>query len=415
MRRGARAKGSPSAFWARYARDVPLRLAVLTDLPTPYRAPLFDLLTRRGVVVPHVLYLARTETLREAWSVDCSGHAHEVLRGRTMTLRGPKGPFVMKWARGAARRLDAIAPDAVLVSGWAHLAMHAASRWAARRGVPSLVVSESHPRPARARWRGALRDAVAGPLVRRAGAWLPVSSRAQALLVHLGADPTRCFLVPNAPDAARFAAARADAAARAATRAALGAGSAPVTVFVGRLIPAKAVDVLLDAAAKATARPTLWVAGGGPLERALASQARALGLADRVRFLGAQPYARVVALCAAADVIAMPSVHEPYGVALHEGMAAGCAALASDAVGAAHDLVEPGREGLRVPAGDADALARAWDTLLADAGRLAAMGAAAAASAQARSIPFAAAQVEAAAAAAVASRPPGVGVVPSGR
>ena len=95
-------------------------------------------------------------------------------------------------------------------------------------------------------------------------------------------------------------------------------------------------------------------------------------------------------LHAAADVVALPSVHEPYGVALHEGMAAGAAALATDAVGAAHDLVEDGVGGHRVPTGDPAALAVAWADLLRDPARLATMGRAAQAKALSRGTDFAA-------------------------
>lgn len=391
---------------------MPPVLAIVTELPTPYRAPLYDLLAARGVVTPHVLYLVAREVLRASWAVDVSGHRHEHLKGGSLTVRGPKGPFTWKWTRGVARRLDALRPDAVLVSGWAHGAMHAASRWAARRGVPSLVVSESHLRPHRLALRSWARDRVARPLVHRASAWLPVSSKAQALLEHLGADAARCFVVPNAPDAARFARARADVARRAAVRAELGAGDEPVTLFVGRLIPAKAVDVLLDAAAAQRPVPRTWVAGGGPLAARLRARATALGLADRVTFLGETPYPRVVELAAAADLVVLPSAHEPYGVSLHEGMAAGCAALASDAVGAAADLVDP-TTGATFPSGDAAALARAWAALTGDRAGLASRGIAAASRAAGRALPFAAGQVEAAVAAALRAGPTGARVVPS--
>ena len=392
---------------------MPPVVAIVTEIPTPYRAPLYDRLAARGAIRPHVLYLVEREVSRTMLEVDCAGHRHEHLRGGGISLRTSHGPFTWKWTRGLRRRLDAIAPDVVLVSGWAHPAMHVASRWAAAHGVPTLVTSESHPRVHRLALRRWLRDRVARPLVARASAWLPVSTRAQTLLEGLGADAARCFVVPNAPDVARFAAARADLATRAARRADLGADDEPVTLFVGRLIPAKGLDVLLEAAALVRPSPLLWIAGGGPEAPRLAAKAQALGV--RARFLGAQPYARVVSLCAAADVIALPSIHEPYGVALHEGMAAGCAALASDAVGAAADLVDEGVSGHVVPSGDAKALARAWTDLVGDRAGLAARGCAAAARAAARGHDFAAAQVERAVAVAsawthaVAATPPAPG------
>lgn len=369
----------------------PPLLAVVTDLPTPYRTPVFDAIHAGGRVRLHVLYLASTEEGRQAWSVDPCGHPHSFVGGRTVTFRRRQGPFTLKVNLGIGRRLSALAPDAVSVGGWAHPAMHLAAAWARRRRVPYLVTSETHPKAMRAFERGAKRILV-GRLVRRASAWLPVSSRAQELLVSFGADPTRCRVVPNAPDTDAIA--KRDRSGRANLRRSLGAGEQPVTLFVGRLVPAKGVEVLLGAAALVSPRPILWIAGGGPLAAPLQERATRLGLGDSVRFLGDTAYDRVLDLAVAADVIALPSVHEPYGVSLHEGMAAGCAALATDAVGAAWDLVTDGVEGRRVPAGDPRALSSAWADLLADPARLRAMGEAASRRACERGIGFAARQTE---------------------
>ena len=119
-------------------------------------------------------------------------------------------------------------------------------------------------------------------------------------------------------------------------------------------------------------------------------------------------YADVVALQAAADVAVLPSRHEPYGVSLHEGMAAGCAGLSSDAVGAACDLVVPGETGEVFPAGDPRALARAWEGLVGDPERLRRVGASAQRLAVARGLAFAAENLEAAALSAAAA-PAGAG------
>ena len=163
---------------------------------------------------------------------------------------------------------------------------------------------------------------------------------------------------------------------------------------MGRLVAAKSVQVLLDAARRLLPEtPTLWLVGAGPLRRRLEAFASKEGLLPRVRFLGERGYDDVVRLLAAADVVALPSAHEPYGVALHEGMAASCAALVSDAVGAA-ELVEEGVSGHVVPAGDAEALAAAWADLTADPARLAERGRRAQERARERGLPFAADSIE---------------------
>ena len=94
--------------------------------------------------------------------------------------------------------------------------------------------------------------------------------------------------------------------------------------FVGRLVPIKRVDVLLDAVAEVRARvPALRLAivGDGPLRGELESQSRRLGLDDIVRFAG---YRRDMdAVVGALDIGVLPSDNEGTPVALIEAGAGG--------------------------------------------------------------------------------------------
>jgi len=144
---------------------------------------------------------------------------------------------------------------------------------------------------------------------------------------------------------------------------------APAVLAVARLVPQKAIDVLLRAAVDLDA--TVVVAGEGP-ERARLEAAAP----DRVRFLGHRT--DVAALLAAADVFVLPSRYEGTSLALLEAMGAGKAVVAT-AIGGNDELVRDGVDGLLVPADDADALAAALRRLLDNAQLRARLGAAAAA------------------------------------
>ena len=105
----------------------------------------------------------------------------------------------------------------------------------------------------------------------------------------------------------------------------------------------------------------LVVAGSGPEEQALRSQAP-----SGVRFIGHVQRDALIDVYAGADVLVLPSRKEPWGMTLNEGAAAGLALVASDAAGATEELVEHGRNGFRVPAGNVDALRRALRALADD-------------------------------------------------
>ena len=130
----------------------------------------------------------------------------------------------------------------------------------------------------------------------------------------------------------------------------------PVVSFVGRLVPDKGVDVLLDAVARMPGRVGALIVGEGPEEGALRAQARRLGLDDRVRFHGPLPMEGVAVALSAGDVVAMPSRHEPWGRVAVEAMACGVP-LVAGAAGHLPALV--GGHGRLARPGDAHDLARA--------------------------------------------------------
>jgi glycosyltransferase involved in cell wall biosynthesis len=162
-----------------------------------------------------------------------------------------------------------------------------------------------------------------------------------------------------------------------APREALGApADAPLALALGRLHESKAFDVLLAAVALVPLLH-LWLAGAGDLAAALKRQARALGIADRVRFLGWRE--DVAGLLAAADMVVVPSRREPLGNVVIEAWAAGRPVIAAASVGP-RALIADGDNGLLVPVDDASALAAALARAAADGAlrrRLAAAGRAA--------------------------------------
>ena len=138
-------------------------------------------------------------------------------------------------------------------------------------------------------------------------------------------------------------------------------------ISVGRLVPQKGLDVLLDARARCTGAAASWpveLVGDGPERPALERQAEAAGLAAVVQFTGFRPDPQ--RCLAAAAVFVLPSRFEGMPNALLEAMAAGLAVIVSDASPGPLEVVEHRRTGLVVPVENPIALAAAMDELAAD-------------------------------------------------
>ncbi len=146
-------------------------------------------------------------------------------------------------------------------------------------------------------------------------------------------------------------------------------------VAVGRLIPKKGFDVLIDAIAKVrgsiAAQGT--IIGGGPEETRLREQVTRLGVGDRVELLGARPNAEALRIVDRADLFVLPCRVDESGdrdgipVALMEAMARGVCVISGD-LPAIRELILDGKTGVMVPPGDVAALAAALDRVGRDAG-----------------------------------------------
>ena len=142
-------------------------------------------------------------------------------------------------------------------------------------------------------------------------------------------------------------------------------GQAHRLLFVGRLVPAKGVLFLLETIARIDGA-ILDIAGDGPQRKFLETKAAALGIDNRVRFLGYQSQGQVRELLRQADVFVMGSFAEGLPVVLMEAMAAGVPVVATRIAGIP-ELVDDGQNGFLVPPGDPAVAATAVRQLLEDA------------------------------------------------
>jgi len=134
----------------------------------------------------------------------------------------------------------------------------------------------------------------------------------------------------------------------------------PLALALGRLHQKKALDILLQAAARIP-RLWVWIAGEGEERKRLVELAQRLGIADRVKFLGWQR--NRAGLFAAADLCVYPSRHEPFGNVVLEAWAYRKPLVTADASGPAW-LVHHGEDGLVVPMDNAEKLAEAIDAVI---------------------------------------------------
>ena len=340
-----------------------VRLAVLMTWPQPFHLPIFRVLRDDyGLQVDY--YCLRQERSR-GWGklnrlYPITSMAGALRLGRAeVTL--PPIRLLAAVARGKY--------DCVVIGGWErshHVALH---MLCARCGVPVLVGSDlragaggraNRPRPV-------LRDWIRGKVLRR------ILSQATVALAT-GKAAADWFLAFGSPRVVRtgFFGVDTDLFCPPANRP---PDDRLRLLCVGRLVERKRVSDAVKAVGRLVARGVpveLTSAGQGPCRETMDQLVSESGLRDHIRMLGSVPHGAVAGLMRRSNVFVFPSAEEPWGLTLIEAAATGNILVASDQVGAVHDVLVPGRNGYVHATGDVDdltqCLLRVWRDLQAGRG-----------------------------------------------
>lgn len=331
-----------------------VRALFVSEIPTPYRLPLYRRLAEHPALEVEVAFLARSEPDRP-WELGdaLEGVPHRFLSGVRPRVRTRRNTFVYEINPGVVPLLVRNRPDLLVVGGYAVFAEQAALLLAPLLRIPFLLHSETHAVKQRRHSLTAAKRAILPRVLRHAAGALAVGTAAADYLAQHGIPHDRTRIFPNTVDVDAYRTAAEAARNRAETvRARLGLPEHYV-LFAGRLVEAKGLPELLSAHERlGDAAPPLVVAGTGALAAELAGRPRVFPIGFRDRD-------ELVELYALADRCVVPSRDEPWGVVVNEALACGCPVVATDAVGAARDLVRDGVDGWIVPVGDVDALAAA--------------------------------------------------------
>lgn len=347
-----------------------IRVGYIAGEPNPSRVPHLDRIAARDDLELTVVYASST-VHRRTWTLQFE-HPPIILRGPRLPLARvlhhdyPLTPQI--W-----RLLTRLRFDVLVIGGWSLLATQLAIVWARTHGVPYLLISENHLREARPAWVSLVKRLVLRHVVPAASGHLVTGSLARQHALHYGARADRITVFPNTIDVPAYRAAAEELRARRnEIREELGIAPGTVVVLqVARLIPVKGPDETLEAVALASTltdrRLHLLTVGDGPLRPTLERRARDLGL--HATFTGFRQGAGLLECYVAADVFALFSRRETWGIVVNEAAAAGLPLVLTSAVGAGADLLRPGENGELVESGDVEGQARAI-ARLADDGEL---------------------------------------------
>ena len=325
-----------------------MRVAIVTNIPAPYRVPVFARLAEAPGLVLRVFFCSGREPDRQ-WNLPELGFDHVFLRPRMLTWRSRfihLNPDLWPLLRR-------FSPQVVATTGFnpTHLL---AWLHAVRAGVPHVAVTDGTL--ASEASLGGLHRAVRRRVYRRSGAFVGASEGSLALYRSYGVAAASIFRSQLCADNDRFAANE------------LGERSFDF-VYCGRIVAGKlpvfAIQVAAAASRRLGRRTSLLIVGAGPLEAEARAAAEAnCGELD-CEFAGFATQEELPRHYARARLMLFPTQGDTWGVVANEACAAGLPVLVSPQAGVAGELVRDGENG-RVLALDVDTWAAAAAAILSD-------------------------------------------------
>ena len=322
------------------------RAVFISEIPVAYRHGWFSYLREHSDVDVRVLYLAGSQSDRP-WETSVSDSAWcRVLASKSLVAS--KTGFFPRVTMSVGRALSREQPDFVLLPGWAHPASWQAALWCKRNNVSYGVMFENWKAQSKTSVPAKVTDRVRATVLDGAAVALPAGERAAEFAATVTNTPVQVLHANVADvDTARNA------------TVAVERSAAPRVLYLGRLMPHKGIDLVLDMAASLTKSGiTVDVAGDGPSREAVEQAAKQGALEYHGTVTGDAKYE----LMARSNMVIVPSFEEPWGVVVHEALASGTPVLASAEVGSTTEFIEAGVTGAVIAAerGSFEATIRSW-------------------------------------------------------
>jgi glycosyltransferase involved in cell wall biosynthesis len=337
------------------------KLAIITTHPIQYNAPLFKMLHERKEVEIMIFY---------TWSQSAAGTKYDPGFGREISwdiplLSGYPYTFVNNISKEPGSHhfkgmdnptlisgIEAWKADAVLVYGWSFKSHLKALKYFKGK-IPVFFRGDSTLLDARGGFKNILRKIWLKYVYSKVDLALYAGTANKAYFLQHGLKEKQLAFMPHATDNNRFAATEKSLAEGNATRDSFKiSNEETVFLFAGKLEEKKQPGMLADAFTKINNEHAhLIIAGNGVLENELKEKYSGN---SRIHLLPFQNQSAMPGLYAACDVFVLPSKgpNETWGLCLNEAMAAGKPVIATDACGAAYDLIEENETGFMIGRND---------------------------------------------------------------
>lgn len=320
------------------------KILVVSNIPTPYRIPLFNLLHERlksrGIQLK-VLFAALGYARRK-WMNDMKTCRFDYSLLKPTRLKLGKSGKVLFLYSGLFKEMRDEKPEVVIVIGFSLATLKI---WLLSFVKKVRFIIWSGAINTKGRKDSSIRRTFRRMLIRRAIGFIAYGIKAKEYLLSLGAAQESVEIAVNTTDTEFY---RKEALAR---RTKSPWASEKKLLYIGHLTYKKRIDHLFAAVRILIQKRQdfrLVIVGDGPHKPVLAELAERMNISDFISFEGFRQKPEIPGYLALAACFLFPSEYDIWGLVLVEAMAAGVPCISSIHAGATHDLIVEGKTGFAV-------------------------------------------------------------------
>lgn len=325
------------------------RVAIITNIPAPYRVDFFDFLQKNYKEYQFtIIYSSKNEDNR-TWKIDEAKMNNCVfLTSKTIKIKKRYDNYYLHIPVGVCKTLEEIKPDVVVGSEYNPTILRAI-QYCKRKKIP--FVSWTDGTLFSERNRNFVQKFLRRYVISKASSYIGSSTKSKEAQIFYGANEKKCHVSLLSVDVDKY------------IQKSQGTGNGKI-LCVGSLIERKGVDLLLNALSKTINPFNLYLAGGGEEMENLKKMAKKLGISEYVHFLGQLSREELLVHYADSDLFVLPTREDCFALVILEAICSGLPIVCSKYADGAYDMIEDGKNGFIIDPYDTTAFAEKIDQLL---------------------------------------------------
>ncbi len=327
------------------------RVAIITNIPAPYRVDFFDYLQKNYTDYDFtIIYSSKNEDNRQ-WEIEQEKMNHSVfLESKTIKIKKRFDTKYIHFPVGVSKVLDKISPDVVVGSEYNPTVIQAL-QYCKRKKIP--FVSWTDGTLFSERNINGIQKFLRKHVISRADSYIASSTKSKEAQIYYGADEKKCHVSLLAVDVEKYIQKSQE--------------RKKGKIFcVGSLIERKGVDLLLKALTRVNSEFELYLAGDGSEKENLRDLAKSLGIGSKVHFLGQLNREELLKHYAESELFVLPTREDCFALVILEAMCSGLPIVCSKYADGAYDLIDEGKNGFIVDPYDEDRFAESIENVLKD-------------------------------------------------